>query len=209
MELGLSLLFCSFEVKYPKQMNSEWCPESSDHCIICSDSPRNSAPVTDSCLLALNVEHQCAQASPKRAPSLYTTQLSDTCKLKLANWKFLGKGSSSLFVVGACCVLCNSDLIRPCCYCCFPMAGHWPVIVAGGRAGAPDSSIGVLYCIDIIVAICSCSVASVVVPTQLPLALPVCDGLFPIVALSGVVSLSKILKSCHIPGLMLVIIGIN
>ena len=41
--------------------------------------------------------------------------------------------------------------------------------------------------------------------SQLPLALPVCDGLFPIVALSGVVSLSKILKSCHIPGLMLVI----
>ena len=40
----------------------------------------------------------------------------------------------------------NSDLMEPCCYCCFPMAGHWPVIVAGGRAGAPDPSIGVLCC---------------------------------------------------------------
>ena len=33
-----------------------------------------------------------------------------------------------------------------------PFADHWPVTVAGRRAGAPDSSIGVLCCVDIIVA---------------------------------------------------------
>ena len=69
-----------------------------------------------------------------------------------------------------------------------------------------DSSIGVLCCIDIMV--CNLFVAYldnvVVIAIAISLAI-CCNGLVSDSCLFGVVSLSKILKSCHIPGLMLVI----
>ena len=72
---------------------------------------------------------------------LYTTQLSDTCELILQTENFLEK----LQLVGARCVRCvtqtSSGLVVTA---ASPLADHWPVIVAGGRAGAPDPSIGVL-----------------------------------------------------------------
>ena len=56
------------------------------------------------------------------------------------------------------------------------MAGHWPVIVAGGRAGAPDPSISVLCCIDIIVAISLLLVRTTPV-VAIAISLTICDGL--------------------------------
>ena len=163
-------------------MNGEWCLESSDHCIICSGSPRKSAPVTDSCLLALSVQTPMRARQPPNAHLVHDSVIgylwTKTCKLK----NFLEK-----FQQLSCCrwllrLLCNSDLIGSCCYRFFPMAVHWPVIAAGGKAGAPwfVNWCALLYWYHSLQVLC-CLFGQHLLSTQLPLALPVPVDLYPMV----------------------------
>ena len=81
-----------------------------------------------------------------------------------------------------------------------PLADHWPVIVAGGRAGAPNPSIGVLIVgFDIIVCKFFVACSDNVIVAAIAIGLTVCDGLFPIAA-CGVISFKQDFKIMPHPG---------
>ena len=113
----------------------------------------------------------------------------------LANWKIL-ESFSLLVLVASCVTQTSSGLVVTA---ASPLADHWPVIVAGGRAGAPNSSIGVLCCCwyhGLQILCCRC----VGIPSDpIAISLTLCDGLF-LIAACGVISFKQDFKIMPHPG---------